>query len=193
MSLLYVTEFPSKKCTWVIDAVHKASVLDIKFPVDHDEQEKLAEGFKDISEADFDCCAGAIDGILIWTECPTENECKAAKCGSAKFFCGRKKKFGLNMMATVDHLCRFIDIQISHLGASSDFLAFATSNFKSRLDQPGFLSPGLVLFGDNAYTNSAYMVTPFKGNQVRTDEDNFNFFHSQLRIQVECAFGQLVH
>jgi DDE superfamily endonuclease len=50
-----------------------------------------------------------------------------------------------------------------------------------------------VLFGDNAYTNSAYMVTPFKGNQVGTDEDNFNFFHSQLRIQVECAFGQLVH
>ena len=35
------------------------------------------------------------------------------------------------------------------------------------------------------------MVTPYKqGNQL---QDNYNFYHSQLRITVECAFGMLVH
>ena len=32
----------------VIDGIHRSSVLDINFPTDHDDQEKLAEGFKDI-------------------------------------------------------------------------------------------------------------------------------------------------
>jgi DDE superfamily endonuclease len=51
----------------------------------------------------------------------------------------------------------------------------------------------LVIFANNAYTNSTYMVTPYKGSGVdTTQEDNFNFYHSQLRIQVECSFGKLV-
>ena len=98
-------------------------------------------------------------------------------------------------MGTVDHMGRFLDVQIWHPAATSDYLAFATSNLKQKLEKPGgFLAPGLVIFGDNAYSNTHYMVvTPFKG-RVSTDEDAFNFYYcSQLRIQVECAFGQLVH
>jgi hypothetical protein len=106
--------------------------------------------------------------------------------------CGRKKKFGMNLMGTVDHLCRFLDVQISHPGSTSDFLAFAVSDLKAKLEQPNFLAPGLVLFGDNAYSNSQIMVTPFKGSRDET-YDAFNFYHSQVRIQVECAFGRLVH
>jgi hypothetical protein len=52
-----------------------------------------------------------------------------------------------------------------------------------------------VLFGDNAYMNSLYMTTPFtnvSGDPNRVAEDRYNFFHSQLRIRVECAFGMLV-
>jgi hypothetical protein len=30
------------------------------------------------------------------------------------------------------------------------------------------------------------------GNPNKKSEDNYNFFHSQLRIRVECAFGMLV-
>jgi hypothetical protein len=106
--------------------------------------------------------------------------------------CGRKKKFGLNMMGTVDYMGRFVDVQISHPGSTSDFLAFATSDLKALLEQPGFLAPGLVIFGDNAYSNSAYLVTPYKAARGES-QDAFNFYHSQLRIQVECAFGRLVH
>lgn len=74
--------------------------------------------------------------------------------------CGRKKKFGLNMMGTVDFLGRFVDVQISHPASTSDYLAFATSDLKALLEKPGFLAPGLVIFGENAYSNSDYMVTP---------------------------------
>jgi hypothetical protein len=49
-----------------------------------------------------------------------------------------------------------------------------------------------ILFVDNAYSNTHYMVTPFKG-KVTEEQDSYNFFHSQLHIQVECAFGKLVH
>jgi len=52
-----------------------------------------------------------------------------------------------------------------------------------------------VLFGDNAYLNSPYMATPFTnvaGDANRVAEDSYNFYHSQLRIRVECAFGILV-
>ena len=93
------------------------------------------------------------------------------------------------MTAIVDSNRRFIDIDISHPGATSDYLAFASSSIKAKLDQ-GLLAEGKYLFGDNAYVNTEYMVTPYK--QGNTLQDNYNFYHSQLRITVECAFGMLV-
>jgi hypothetical protein len=36
------------------------------------------------------------------------------------------------------------------------------------------------------------MMVPFRGN-VSGSEDAYNFFHSSLRINIECAFGMLVH
>lgn len=177
----------------VVDAVNSAESLKIEFPHDHDKQRELALGFRSRSSADFDCCVAAIDGLLIWTERPTKQDCQLARCGAKKFFCGRKHKFGLNLMGTVDYNGRFVDVQIQHPASTSDFLAFATSDLKAKVEQPGFLAPNLVIFGDNAYTNSTYMVTPYKGSRVGTTQDNFNFYHSQLRIQVECSFGKLVH
>ena len=53
------------------------------------------------------------------------------------------------------------------------------------------LHDDLVLFGDYTYLNSDYMVTQFP-NVSSGSKDDFNFFHSQLRTCVECAFGMLV-
>jgi len=167
--------------------------LAVAFPTDHSKQLEIAQGFKSKSKAGFDCCVGAIDGILIWTEMPNPIDCLDVEIFPLKFMCGRKKKYGFNMMATVDHNGRFLDIEIRHPGSTSDFLAFATSHLKAKLDTPGFLSPGLALFGDNAYGNSHYMVTPFKGAKVGEVQDDFNFYQSQVRIHVECAFGRYVH
>lgn len=175
----------------VVDAANKCPELKIDFPADHSIQRSIAAGFESKSNAGFSSCCGAIDGILVWTEKPTPKACCLAQCGEKKFLCGRKSKFGLNMQAIVDHKGRFIDVSIKHPGATSDYLAFSTSSIIAKLDEPGFLAEGLCLFGDNAYVNTKYMATPFKG--ARGTEDDYNFYHSQLRITVECAFGMLVH
>lgn len=112
--------------------------------------------------------------------------------GPKKFHCGRKSKFGLNMQAVCDRRGHFLDISIEHPGSTSDYLAFITSPLRYLVERPGFLAPGLALFGDNAYVNNQYMVTPFK-NVSSGPKDAYNFYQSQLRIRIECAFGVLVH
>ena len=117
-------------------------------------------------------------------ERPSEEECDDANCPSSKFFCGRKHKFGLNLQGTCDSDGRFLDICIGHPAATSDYLAFATSSFRNRLEQPGFLAEGLCIFGDNAYVNCSYMATPFK-NIASGSKDNYNHYHSQVRKTID--------
>jgi hypothetical protein len=54
------------------------------------------------------------------------------------------------------------------------------------------LVPGLCIFGDNAYLNTPYMATPYDAVSGGT-KDAYNFYHSQLRTQIECTFGMLTH
>jgi DDE superfamily endonuclease len=60
------------------------------------------------------------------------------------------------------------------------------------LEETNFLAPGLCIFGDNAYVNTQSMSTPYKGVSSGS-KDNYNFYHSHLTINIECAFGMLVH
>ncbi len=91
---------------------------------------------------------------------------------------------------------RILDISIKCGGASSDCLAFEASELYKRLEN-GLMKQDVdnqrfVLFGDNAYLNTAYMAVPFPNvarDPNHAAEDNYNFYHSQLRIRVECAFG----
>lgn len=182
-----------KSVWYVVDAIHKASSMNIKFPASHAEQKKIALGFKAKSRIGLSNCVGAIDGILIWINKPSKVDVlNNILFGEAKFFCGRKKKYGLNLMATCDARGYFLDVEIMFPGSTSDFYAFLNSQLREKLERPGFLANGLCLYGDNAYVNSPYMIVPFKGAQDGA-KDAFNFFHSSLRINVECAFGMLVH
>ena len=181
------------KSVWlVVDAINSCPELQIRFPVDYAAQQELADAFKKKSFPGFDNCVGCIDGMLVWTNKPSKGSLRNAGLGARKFFCGRKKKFGLNLQAICDHLLRFMDVEIVHPGSTSDFLSFSTSFICRRLKESGFLKEGLTLYGDNAYINAPFMTTPFKGASAGLC-DSFNFFHSQLRINIECAFGVLVH
>lgn len=43
-----------------------------------------------------------------------------------------------------------------------------------------------------AYINTHYnMATPYINQNHSGVRDNYNFYHSQLRIKIECAFGML--
>ena len=50
----------------------------------------------------------------------------------------------------------------------------------------------MCFYGDAAYANNETMAVPYKGAQFGP-KDAYNFYHSQLRINIECAFGMLVH
>jgi hypothetical protein len=176
----------------VVDAINACPSLNITYPTSHRQQKRIAREFELKSGAKFANCAGAIDGIIIWMSKPNKADCDASDNGAKKFLCSRKHKFGLDMQATCDANGKFLDISICHPGATSDYLAFITSFFCSQLEQPGFLAPGLAIYRDNAYFNCHYMVTLFKAANSGYP-DNYNFYQSQLRLSIECAFGMLVH
>jgi DDE superfamily endonuclease len=96
------------------------------------------------------------------------------------------------MQGVCDAKRRFLDVYIGHPGSTSDFLSFQTSPLRRQLEIPNLLHQELCLYSDNSYVNTNYMVTPYKG-VADGPEDSFNFYQSQLRICIECAFGMLVH
>ena len=49
----------------------------------------------------------------------------------------------------------------------------------------------MLLNGDDAYSCSEQMVTPYPGKRLSIDKDGFNFHQSKIHITVECAFGMM--
>ena len=136
----------------VVDAVNNTCEFDIIFP-HHSDQKYISQQFKKESKARFDCVVGCIDGMLLWMDQPTNADCEKTGVGQKYFVCGQKKKFGLNMQTIVDDKRRFININILHPSASSNYLVFTVSNLKRRLED-GLLASGKVIFGNIAYINT---------------------------------------
>ena len=162
---------------YVVVAINSLKEFDIVYPGDHNEQRRIvAAAFSRVSAAGFQCCAGAIDGILIWIHRPSNNEYALSGCDPGKFLCGRKHKFGLNCQAVCDARSRILDMAVQFPGSMSDILAFKGMALFDRLEE-GLLAPGLCLFGDNAYINTPYMATPYS-NVAGDSKDSYNFHHS---------------
>jgi hypothetical protein len=176
----------------VMDAVNDTEALDIVFPSCHEKQKEMAQEFTAKSKCGFDNCVAAKDGMLVWTDSPSESMDDMG-IGQGKFYNGRKKKYGLNMQAICDANRRFLDVYVGHPGSASDYTVWLDSPIREKIEKtPGFLRPGLVIYGDNAYVNTMTTVSPFKAVSSGP-KDAFNFYHSQLRITIEGAFGTLVH
>jgi hypothetical protein len=76
-------------------------------------------------------------------------------------------------------------MSIVYGGASSDCLAFEGSDIFQHLES-GLLHDDLVLFGDNAYLNSKYMVTPYPNVSSGGKDDTIFTTHN-------CVFVLNVH
>ena len=163
----------------VVDAVNSCKELAFSHPSSHEEQQQIAEGFKAKSDPKFSTCAGAIDCMLTWIEKPTDMNCAEAKMGAKKWFCGRKKKFGICPQGTVGVNGKFLDVCVEHPASTSDFPAFTASPLCHQLVQRNFINRGLALFGDNACVNCRHMATPCRASASGAKEDDCNFFHSQ--------------
>jgi hypothetical protein len=177
----------------VADAINQCPEIQIRFPTDHRAQLLIAEGFQKKLRVGFSTRVGCIDGMLIWINKPNQQSTREIGVGPKKFFCGRKKKYGITLQGICDHNRKFLDIEMGHPSSTSDYLGFTTSEIhKLLLMNIDFLAPNLTFFGDNAYVSTEFMATPYKGSQQGC-KDAYNFFQSQLRINIECAFGMLVH
>jgi hypothetical protein len=142
----------SKSIWIVLDAINQFNGFVLKYPENHAQQRAIADGFHAKSSAGFGCCAGAVDGLLIWTQRPSEKDAALSQCSVAKFFCGRKHKYGLNCQAICDARGRFLDVSVMYPASTSDVLSFESANIYGRLEQgllaPGesvLLAPGIVL------------------------------------------------
>jgi hypothetical protein len=76
-SVWYVVEATNSRIDWYIS-----------YPDSREEQLKIADEFRVKSSVDFGCCAGAIDGIIIWTNRPTLKEASQVGVDQQKFFVG---------------------------------------------------------------------------------------------------------
>ena len=124
---LYCIGYPDvMNSVWfVIDAINAHSEVRISYPADHEQQQAIGESFRRKSAASFGCCAGAIDGILVWIHKPSAEDCARAGCSEGKFFCGRKHKFGLNCQAVCNTRGKILEVSIIYPpGSTSDCLAF---------------------------------------------------------------------
>ena len=176
----------------VICATNACTTLQFSFLTTSAQCESIASEFSHRSKAGFRNCIGCIDGMLVWTEKPSKKQCMEVGVNDGKFYCGRKGKFGLNLQALCDARHRFTYISLQHPASASNYLAFVTSSLCGQLTEGEGIPQGYCLYGDNAYVNELYMAVPFQAT-ANGPKDSYNFYHSQVRINIECSFGILTN
>ncbi len=77
----------------------------------------------------------------------------------------------------------FLAINCPSLRACHDSVAFAMSTQGKKLVQ---IPDPYYLLTDSAYKVFDSVLVPFEGKSHNTHEQNFNFFQSSLRMNIEC-------
>ena len=132
---------------------------------------------------------GAIDGLCVRMRCPF-----LSKADDPGNYFSRKGFFALNVQAICDSKKRFLWASPWHQGSSHDSSAFNETGLSSLLDEltAELEKLGLFLVGDSAHNMKPTLLTPFLDALSQSDEDAFNFWLSNSRITIECAFGELI-
>ena len=170
-----------------------------KFPIPpfpfHDVQElqTIADGFKSKSSGGvFENVVGAVDGFLLQIGKRAIGKGSVVQDPS-KYYC-RKGYYAVNCQVCCDSNRKVRAVSMLSPGAVPDRLAHLKSSLH-RAIETGKLPAPFHLIGDNAYPD--YVLTPFTRPQLRNDVygfmDSYNFYLSQLRINIECTFGMLVN
>ena len=150
---------------------------------------KKAAEFALDSEGVFYGVIGALDGLAVRIQQPASKEIP----DPGNYFC-RKKFFALNVQAICDRSRRFLWVSTGHKGSSHDSTAFQDTRLASYLEElePKLSKAGFFIVGDSAYPLSPFMIVPFPDAVPGSMEDSFNYWQSNSRIRVECAFGELI-
>lgn len=168
------------KSLWtVIDAIN--AELGISFPIDNPDKLAAVE-MKFASKSRHQTvrgAVGAIDGCIIAMRNPG-----LAVHNPRRYYCTRKSKYALLLMAIADADRKFLWFDVSCTPTTHDSLAWSRTALAHRIKN-GDLPRPYFLLGDSAFVCTRSMISPGR-------DDNFNFEQSSMRMSVECSFGELV-
>ena len=139
--------------------------------------EERSEAFAARTGGIMSGCVGCLDGLLV-------RIVKPSVANSAYYYC-RKGFHCYNIQAVCDHRYRFTFFSARAAGSTHDATAFAMSDLSPRVHELG----NYWIACDAAYPLGPNLIVPFKGKQLTTRKDSFNFYLSSIRIKIECAFG----
>jgi len=151
------------------------------------QQHDATNAFKELSlDGQLNGCISALDGWLCRIKVPSASD----TMNVASYFSGHYQSYGINVQATCDAACRLTSISVLCPGGTGDSKAF-TASFVHQYVSP--LLRGFYVAADNAYTLSDTLLIPYCGvDKLDPSKHVFNFYLSQLCIQIEQAFGLLV-
>lgn len=170
----------------VVAAINAHPALAIHCLNDSDSLASRAKSFKALgTQKLFHYCTGALDGLAIRIQAPSKKE----TANQTRFFNGNKKFFALNMQGVCDAQRRFLAVSCKHVGSTNDIDAFMDSDLLRLNNVQRY---PYHWNADAAYCASESLMVPFSGvnlNIVCPAKEWFNYWHSQLRITIECTFG----
>ena len=147
---------------------------------------RLGDEFGSFSYGAMQHCVGALDGLVIRTRCPYRTE-----SDNPMAYRNRKGTFAVLAMGIADLKGKFLHFSCNHTGSTHDALAWDTNWLKQRIHDGG-LPAEFFLIGDEAFSNTQQMLSPWPGTGIGDWKDSFNYHLSKCRQCVERAFGMLV-
>jgi hypothetical protein len=158
--------------------------IPVNFPTSPEDCAMAAADFENISyHRVISNCVGAIDGYLLAIVTPPKRHARNVR----SYFSGHYQRYGVNIQACCDAHCRFTFLGIGGPGVTKDCTAIKDCGLYDLVEN---LPPGYICIADCAYQPTENLVPIFGGDlALKKENDNFNFFASQLRIRIEMAFG----
>ena len=165
--------------------------IDIESYLNNEEEmNRVSRGFSKRSNGILQGAIGAIDGWLVKIIRPSIT---LDGIKNIVGFFSRKGFYALNCQVLVDHEKKVLWAKYENRGSSHDSSCFRDSGLygllQSKMDY--LFNKGFFLLGDSAYAIESFIIPPYDSPLKKSQEDDFNFFHSSARITVECAFGEI--
>jgi DDE superfamily endonuclease len=159
----------------------------VKFLQTPEELCNAAIGFSTISFQASNCnCVLVLNSYHLEIVTPSKKEAKNVK----PFFSGRCQTYGVNIQEACDHQCHFTFIGVASPGVMGDQEAITQIRLGDLIKKVSWI---VLCNRQLCLHTSEHLVPIFCAEQaIVAKNDNFNFFASQLCIQIETAFGLMV-
>ena len=162
-------------------------LFEIGLPLDDENKlQQVAAEYAKYSYGHLSNCISAIDGWVNRTRCPT-----AAEVLFPLAYRNRKGFWGQVIIAGCEANLRFNIFSCLGTGSTHDTLAWDLSLARRCIIELGMLPPQFYIIGDEAFTCSQQLLTPWGGHGLDEWKDSFNYHLSAMRQCIERAFALL--